>query len=236
MRAAVTVSAVAITLVFGVEALAAVPEAGTFSGGTSQATGGVKFAVPAGADSILGFEAEMTATCTKSGQPTQTVEVSLTPKPSIKIREGGFSYGGPFSFYNSESEPIGHGQGIVSGTFTSERSVTGSMRFPWSFGSNAGLLSRYRCDTGRVGFQASTPPPAPSGESAGKCIVPKLKKKKLKAAKRALTRANCRTGRVVRRHSRRVKRRRILAQRPRAGTQLSGGSPVKLIVSSGPPR
>jgi PASTA domain len=236
----IAVSVTAIGLLLAANVLAAVPEAGTFSGGTSQATGQVEFTVPAGGASVLGFAAELTATCTKQGAPDQAVEVSLTPKPSIVIRDGGFSYGGHFSFYNPDSEPIGHGQGIVSGTFTSTRSVTGSMRFPWTFGANAGLLSRYHCDTERVAFQASTPAPSSptsgTGASPGQCTVPKLKGKRLKAAKRAIRHANCKVGRVVRRHSRHVKPRRIVTQKPGVGTRLSAGSRVKLIVSSGPPR
>lgn len=233
MRAAASamaVSAVAVGLICGASVFAATPQPGSFSGSTSQAEGKVTFTVPAAGGTVLGFAAEMTATCTKQDAPTQVVEVGLTPKPSILVRENGFSYAGPFSFY-SDSKPIGSGKGTVSGSFVSDQVATGSMRFPWNFSSNAGLLSGYHCDTGKVTFQASRS--VDTAATASGCSVPRLKGKKLKVAKRAVRRANCRVGKVVRRHSQ-VKRGRLIRQRPRPGTQRGVGAPVKLIVSRGP--
>jgi hypothetical protein len=68
--------------------------------------------------------------------------------------------------------------------------------------------------------------------SAPICLVPKVKGKKLAAAKSALTQAHCTTGKVTRRFSK-VKRGRVISQRPEAGTSLAAGAKVALVVSKG---
>lgn len=225
---AVAVS-VAVIGVVCAAALAASVQVGPYSGGTSQSGGSVSFTVADDGGSVDDFKAEMSASCTK-GSSTQSLEATLTPTPSIKIRQGGFKFSGGFVFRN-DSTAIGHGKGTVSGDFTSDRQVTGTFRFPWEFFSNAGLLSGYHCDTGTVTFRGSLA----SDVSAGvECIVPKLKGKRLKAAKRAIRQANCRVGRVVKRPSAKVRRRHVIGQRPRPRTVRDAGSAVKILVSRGP--
>jgi hypothetical protein len=68
--------------------------------------------------------------------------------------------------------------------------------------------------------------------SAPICIVPKLKGKKLAAAKSALTQAHCKAGKVTKKFSK-VKRGRVISQRPKAGTNLAAGAKVDLVVSKG---
>jgi beta-lactam-binding protein with PASTA domain len=68
--------------------------------------------------------------------------------------------------------------------------------------------------------------------SAPVCIVPKVKGKKLAAAKSALTQAHCRVGRVTKKFSK-VKKGRVISQRPKPGTNLPAGGKVKLVVSKG---
>ncbi len=74
----------------------------------------------------------------------------------------------------------------------------------------------------------TTPPPI-----VRKCRVPRLKRKSLKAAKRAIRHANCTLGKVKKRPSNKVKRGRVISQRPKAGAQLPNGAMVKLTVSRG---
>ena len=229
-KCAVVLSVAVVGLVWAAATLAASVQLGPYSGGTSQDGGSVSFTVASGGASVDDFKAEMSATCTK-GSASQIVEVTLTPTPSMKIRQGGFSFSGGFVFRNGDTA-IGHGKGNVSGDFSGDRHVTGTFRFPWEFFANAGLLSGYRCDTGKVTFQGALATAAPATEQ---CVVPKLKGKKLKAAKRAIKRAHCLVGRVVKRHSK-AQRRRVIRQRPRAGTERAAGSPVKLVVSRGPAR
>lgn len=226
---ALALSVAVAGLLYVAGALAASVQSGAYAGGTSQSEGSVSFTVSDDGGSVEDFKAEMSATCTK-GSASQNIEVSLSPTPSIKVRQGGFDFSGGFVFRNGDT-PIGHGKGSVSGDFASDRQVTGTFRFPWEFFSNAGLLSGYRCDTGKVTFQAAL---ASGASASGECVVPKLKGKKLKAAKRAVRRANCRVGRIVMRSSAKVKRRHVIGQRPRPKTVLKAGAPVKIVVSRGP--
>ena len=53
------------------------------------------------------------------------------------------------------------------------------------------------------------------------------------AAKRELARVNCRAGKVSRAYSKRVKKGRVISQKPRFGAVLRGGGKVNLVVSRG---
>jgi beta-lactam-binding protein with PASTA domain len=64
-----------------------------------------------------------------------------------------------------------------------------------------------------------------------RCIVPKLVGKTLTRAKKALSWANCRLGRVTRKKKRGVKKGRVIAQSWSARTRLREGSKVKVTVS-----
>ena len=65
------------------------------------------------------------------------------------------------------------------------------------------------------------------------CVVPRLSGKTLAAARTALARANCTTGRITRVRSRTVTSGRVVRSRPGAGTRLSYRSTVGLAVSLG---
>jgi len=67
------------------------------------------------------------------------------------------------------------------------------------------------------------------------CVVPKLKGKTLRAAKRALGSAHCRSGKVTRKFSK-VKKGRVISQRPRPGKHLPAGTKVSLALSKGKKR
>jgi hypothetical protein len=65
------------------------------------------------------------------------------------------------------------------------------------------------------------------------CVVPKLKGKTFKAAKRALGTHSCSLGKVKRAFSNRVKKGRVISQRPKPGRHLNHGAKVGLIISKG---
>jgi beta-lactam-binding protein with PASTA domain len=65
------------------------------------------------------------------------------------------------------------------------------------------------------------------------CIVPKVKGKKLKAAKAAIRKAHCAVGKVTKAFSSKVKKGRVISQKPAPGKKVDGGSKVKLKVSKG---
>jgi beta-lactam-binding protein with PASTA domain len=69
--------------------------------------------------------------------------------------------------------------------------------------------------------------------SAPQCVVPKLKRKTFKAAKRALRTHSCSLGKVKRAFSNRVKKGRVISQSPKPGRHLSHGAKVRLVVSKG---
>jgi uncharacterized delta-60 repeat protein len=65
------------------------------------------------------------------------------------------------------------------------------------------------------------------------CVVPGLRGKRVTKASAALRESYCRRGHVAKRFSHKVKRGRVISTAPRAGTRLSGGSKVELVVSKG---
>lgn len=62
------------------------------------------------------------------------------------------------------------------------------------------------------------------------CVVPKLKGKKLKSAKRMLGRADCKVGKVMRRKAKPSKAGKVLKQAVKPGKVLASGSKVNLTV------
>jgi VCBS repeat-containing protein len=81
------------------------------------------------------------------------------------------------------------------------------------------------------------PPPPPSPLTPPTptvhCLVPKLKGKTLAGARRLLASRHCRLGGVTRAYSAKVRRGRVVSQRPRAGLVLAEGTKVKVLVSRG---
>jgi uncharacterized repeat protein (TIGR01451 family) len=65
------------------------------------------------------------------------------------------------------------------------------------------------------------------------CIVPNVRGRRLPAAKRSLARAHCRTGKVTRRYSSKVKKGRVISQEKVPGTRLEPGASIDLVVSRG---
>ncbi len=70
--------------------------------------------------------------------------------------------------------------------------------------------------------------------AAAQCIVPNVVKKKKKKAKKKILAANCSVGKIKKKHSERVPKKKVIKQKPKPGTVLPAGSPVKLKISSGP--
>ncbi len=82
----------------------------------------------------------------------------------------------------------------------------------------------------------TTPPTVVTPAPTRACVVPKLKGKTLKAARKALRRAGCAAGKVTKRYSRKVRRGRVMAHRPAVRSRRPAGSKVSLVVSKGPRR
>jgi len=137
------------------------------------------------------------------------------------------------------SSPAGVSCGATcSHAFANGTSVTltataasGSAFAGWSGGGCSGTgactVSLSADVTVTATFAAAPKPPALQ------CTVPKLKGKTLGAAKAAITGAHCSVGRVTKAYSAKVKRGRVISQRPGAGATLTEGSKVNLTVSKG---
>jgi beta-lactam-binding protein with PASTA domain len=65
------------------------------------------------------------------------------------------------------------------------------------------------------------------------CVVPKLKGKTLKAAKRSLKAHHCSLGKVKHAFSKKAKKGRVISQKPKAGKHLHNGAKVGVTVSKG---
>jgi Tol biopolymer transport system component len=77
---------------------------------------------------------------------------------------------------------------------------------------------------------AAPPPPAPP---PARCVVPNVRWKKLAVARRSITAARCRVGRVRQARSKRVRPGRVISQSPAPKTRAKAGSRVNLVVSRG---
>jgi Tol biopolymer transport system component len=98
--------------------------------------------------------------------------------------------------------------------------------------TRAGVLgeSLYLVDAGGSNERQLT---APAPPVAARCVVPKLAGKTLAAATALLKKANCKTGKVTRVKSKKVKRGAVVSSKPKAGTSAPAGTSVALIVSRG---
>jgi len=65
------------------------------------------------------------------------------------------------------------------------------------------------------------------------CLVPNVKGKSLKAAKRAIKAHYCRVGKIKHAFSKKVKKGHVISQRPKAQKRLRHGAKVNLAVSKG---
>jgi hypothetical protein len=69
--------------------------------------------------------------------------------------------------------------------------------------------------------------------TTGLCTVLNVKGKTLLAAKRAISRAHCRVGKIHYAFSNVIKRGRVISEMPKPGTVLRKGGKVSLVVSRG---
>jgi hypothetical protein len=72
-----------------------------------------------------------------------------------------------------------------------------------------------------------------SGETGGKCVVPKVVGKTEAAALKALTAAHCGLGKVKKAKSSKVKKGKVISQATASGKSLASGSKIGLTVSKG---
>lgn len=110
---------------------------------------------------------------------------------------------------------------------------------PGGGGSTPATTPATTTDSGSTG--ATTTPQATTGAPAGQaiaCVVPKLKHKKLKQAKRALKKAHCRLGKVKHLKAKKAKTKKrkkttvVVKQKTKAGKRLPKNARVGLVVTT----
>jgi subtilisin family serine protease len=158
----------------------------------------------------------------RPGYPStdHTVEINwITLADSLSGLDG-FSYG----WAKQSVVPVDQVKDAEEGArqVTSPRLDAGAWWFGIRSRDNAGNWN----DTTVLGpFVITNAPPV--------CSVPRLRGLTLAAAKTRLVRAGCALGPVVRAYSRRVRRGRVIAQRPAPGLRLRRGAKVRVTVSRG---
>ena len=107
--------------------------------------------------------------------------------------------------------------------------AAGSSFTGWS-GGCSGIepcrLTMFGARSATAAFDANPAPP-PRG-----CVVPRLKRKTLAAAKRLIRAARCSVGSIRRAYSR-TRKGKVISQGPAPGTRLTRGGKVRLVVSRG---
>ena len=187
-------------------------------GGACTGTGTCTVSMSADHDITATFETDKTLTVAKAGSGAGTV----TSSPA------GIDCGSTCSHAFADGTPV-----TLTATAASGSSFAG-----WSgdcSGTGTCTLTMSANHAATATFQANSSPPLPPPPSQKKCVVPKVKGKKLAAAKTAIKRAHCSVGKVRKAFSARVKKGRVISQKPAPGKRLRAGSKVNLKVSKGKP-
>lgn len=153
-------SAAALPLLLAAVALAAV-KSGSYKGTTVQPgdpNGRVQFKVANDHVNVKGFQGVIYTNCSKSGHPPQMAQVTLNPTPDMAIHNKKFSFTGKFNINNGPVVIARNVDGTLGGKFVSNKNVTGTMTFDWTFDNKAPQQFRgYHCTTGTVQFTANHP-------------------------------------------------------------------------------
>jgi uncharacterized delta-60 repeat protein len=161
----------------------------------------------------LSMSADQTATATFESDKTLTLSEAGSGTGTVSSSPAGIDCG------SSCTHAFTHGSAVaLTATPSAGSTFTG-----WSgacSGSGSCTLTMSADQTATATFNAL-------------CVVPKLKGKTLRAAKLAIAKAHCSVGKVTRAFSAKVKKGRVLFQKPKPGSKLAAGSKVRLTLSKG---
>jgi len=184
---------------------------------------------------------------------TERNQTDLSPSISTKVAKGGrITYSIQVKNNGPEraggvavSNPLLKGVTLVSAA-TSQGTCTGAPALTCNLGvlrsgASASLTINVKAplrrvvDTVTVSSLAIDTNPGNDGAFviSKQCVVPKLRKRGLKGAKKALRKANCKPGKVARRYSGKIKEDKVVRGGKNRGKVLPAGSKVKLVVSRG---
>jgi hypothetical protein len=213
--------------------------------------------------SVLGQSASADMSCTE-GSADSPVTIPLSTTGSVNPPFGGTVIGVPYNpddgtltmvsgaFTSSDPQCSG------AGSFSDLSDVIGMIKTELIGSSGAGTAWMQGAFTPAITAPLPPPPPAPPSPPTGgdggsgtgqppagggqpptpaavKCVVPKLAKLSLSGARKKLSAASCKLGKVSHAHSKKVRKGRVLSQRTKPGTSLAGGSAIRLTLSSGAP-
>jgi Divergent InlB B-repeat domain/PASTA domain len=168
-----------------------------------------------------------TAPCvvTMSGNTSVTATFSLIPETLAVSKTGdgaGAVTGSPAGI--SCGQTCSHAYSYGSSVTLTATAAKGS-----SFGGWAGACTgRSSCVIAMTDAQSVT------ARFVKDCVVPKLKGKGLAAAKRQIKAHDCSVGKIRRAFSTKIKKGRVISQKPKAHKRLKHGAKVNLVVSRGP--
>jgi PASTA domain/Divergent InlB B-repeat domain len=118
------------------------------------------------------------------------------------------------------------------------KAAKGSAFSRWS-GACSGTAKTCRVQMSEARSATATftaPPAAASPPATGACVVPRLRGKTLKKAKRALKRHHCKLGKVKRPKGSRHRALRVRSFSPKAGKKLKAGAKVGVVLGGGKQR
>ena len=171
-----------------------------------------------GGEDPFGFNAEVLpppsigSLGTTPGSTVGGTSVTITGENLAKIK--GVSFGSTAATYTVYSERADHGD------------RAGRCRRLGPCHGDDRRRHRHR----RPAVPTTAPPQTPITTPAPTCQVGKLKGKKLKAAKKAITAAACKTGKVTKKKGVTTKTGKVVEQSPKPGTTKSAGSKVNLTL------
>lgn len=185
---------------------------------------------------------------------TESNQTDLSPSMSTSVKKGGqITYSVQVKNNGPErasgvvlADQLPAGLALVSAT-SSQGTCSGTSALTCNLGllrsgASASLTIQVKSslrkviNTVTVSSQAVDTNPGNSGAFviSKQCVVPKVRQRSLKGAKKALRRANCKPGKVARRFSGKTKERKVIRGGRNRGKVLPAGSKVKLVVSRGP--
>jgi Regulator of chromosome condensation (RCC1) repeat/PASTA domain len=127
----------------------------------------------------------------------------------------------------------------VSGLASRVSAIAAGFRHTCAVTASGGVRCWGRNNSGQLGDDRACGSRCPTPVQVvsfgrAQCVVPKLVGKKLAAAKRAIGKAHCAVGKVTKVSSKRVKKGRVISQKPKPSTTRPAAWQVALRVSKGP--
>jgi uncharacterized repeat protein (TIGR01451 family) len=176
----------------------------------------------------------MSASVTRAGKGVATT-YSIQVKNSGPERASGVVLSDPLPA-GTTLVSAGASQGICGGTTTITCNL-GVLRSGASASLAIQVATKVKMTTNVVTVSSQAVDGNPGNDSASvvstACVVPKLKRRGLKGAKKALRRANCKPGKVTRRYNGKFNEGKVVRGGKTRGKVLPAGTKVKLTVSRG---